>query len=395
VLPIEQTTIKDYFGMNTVVPWKTTKSEPMTLAYPGLIMGLELEIEQLNNHLFEASPPEYGRWETDNSLRNGGYEFITKPATASHLFYAIKELFAKMKVSERNYSERCSIHVHVNCQDITWQQMATLAMLYQTFEHLLFAFIGGDRNKNIFCVPWYETQLTFNSIDKLRNNPGHIIKKWYKYTALNLIPLQTQGTIEFRHMHGNCDPKFILNWLNLIGCLFRYATEHTLDEVTKLIIGLNTSSAYKNVCDAVFMEWSELLYTSNFTALLEEGVINMKYCLMNDGNAPPRPTVLGFDDLVAALDNPRARENVDPFTNNPYTRESVWQALRPPTADDVAVAAALVQRERANNTVGAIRTGTGRTRYNEVRPNMIRPTVPPEATVPPTIDIDTTDERPF
>jgi hypothetical protein len=163
-----------------------------------------------------------------------------------------------------------------------------------------------------------------------------------------------------------------------------------LDEVTKLIIGLNTSSAYKNVCDAVFMEWSELLYTGNFTALLEEGVINMKYCLMNDGSAAPSPTGLVFDDLLAALDNPRARENVDPYTNNPYIRQTLRQTTRSPTAVNVAVAEV---RERVNNTVGADREA--RVRYNESRASRVRPTVPPEAPVPPTIDIDTTDERPF
>jgi hypothetical protein len=334
-------TILEYFGHAPVAQFNVSKAIPLSVADPVLIMGAELEIEQLPLS-FEPSRAYGGSWKTDGSLRNNGYEFVSNPATLSSMAYIIGEVFKKNLIrQDTNYSERCSIHIHANCQDLAWKQVATICLLYQTFEHLLFNFIGGDRNKNIFCVPWYETQLTYNIIDTMLANPGYAIKKWQKYTALNLLPLMNLGTIEFRHMAGNCDTEFIVNWANLIGCMFAYARTHTLDEVKAAVIMLNTNSQYRGVLESVFGKWSDLLRSNNYEELLEEGVINMKYCLMK----PPTGKV----QLDPA--QPPSREQIDEMIRQHSEFLRAPRAAPNPVRTPRVISAAPGSRQALNNII--------------------------------------------
>lgn len=276
---IVYTELEKHFGLDAGVrAYTNSKATPIEAACPSLLYGVELEIE---------NAPLWGEWEgygysfkEDHSLRNHGIELITQPMTISVLNYCLEKFFERSKVTDRNYSERCSVHVHANCRDMSLDQVSVVALLYQVFEVLLFQFIGADRNKNIFCVPWYETTLTHSVINQLKAGDHGQLKKWQKYTALNLLPLYKYGTIEFRHMAGTHDLKFIIDWCNLIGCLFAYAKEHTLEQTREWIIDLNTTSAYRDTLQTVFGQWADLLRKPGFEILLEEGVLNMKYSLM-------------------------------------------------------------------------------------------------------------------
>lgn len=158
-------------------------------------------------------------------------------------------------------------------------QVSTVLMLYQVFEKALFGFIGNDRDKNIFCVPWSETTLTYGVVKRMFE--GNMdVRQWQKYTAVNLIPLRSQGTLEFRHMAGTCDQVRILAWCNLIGCLFNYARKNEFEDVKTEITELNTNSFYRRFLDKVFREWFYLLVTPQLNEQLEDGVLQMKYALL-------------------------------------------------------------------------------------------------------------------
>jgi len=223
-------TISDIFGFK-VSPKTYARSVPLENPDPSLLYGVELEIEHCEN---------YGDWSVggitvtkDDSLRNYGKEFITAPMTYSHLAFVLKTFFNKAKLTEINYSDRTSVHVHANVQDLTCKQVASIFLLYATFEKLLYAFAGGDRDKNIFCVPWSETNITNNLVTAFAEDNINKVKKWQKYTGLNILPIFKQGTIEFRHLPGTCDLQKILLWCRLIGAMFSYARNNEFDFIYK------------------------------------------------------------------------------------------------------------------------------------------------------------------
>lgn len=246
-------------------------------ADPSLLYGLELEIEKCTSKNIETRISGF-EIKVDGSLRNNGYEFVTLPMNFGALETKLPVFFEKHGFKASNYSDRCSVHVHANCMDLTLEQVKTICLLYQVFEDLFFEFCGQERHNNIFCVPWNQTNNTHALLNDFQTKLG----RWQKYTALNILPLKTFGTIEFRHMGGEYEVSKILTWLNLIGSLFAYARKNTFEKALKDFCELNTTSHYTSKLQEVFGPWSDYLMAPNYEYIVSQGILNMKYSLLTD-----------------------------------------------------------------------------------------------------------------
>lgn len=281
-------TILEVYGMrpvtNSAVPDKlyTTGIGSLPLVSPDLLVGLELEIENLPeglNHVFGG----LFRVDTDGSLRNNGREAITLPMKAKFVENLLSVFFSKNHITRDNYSDRCSTHVHVNCQDLTIDQVRAIALVYQATERLLFAYIGEERENNIYCIPWYQAGFTTRSMEEMGVLSTFDVKvrNWIKYTALNLQPLRNYGTIEFRHLRGTCDVKEIVTWLNIISSIVEYGKKHSYEAISKLIMDMNTVSNYDQFLRDVFGEYAGILMIPlNYQTMLSIGVVDTKLMLM-------------------------------------------------------------------------------------------------------------------
>jgi len=304
--------LQEYLGLRAPKPYSKTKT--LLGVDPNLLYGVELEIEGLVNDRHSYCVAGVQDHE-DGSLRNNGGEFVTLPMNYANLEIVLNEFFGKNQFTKDNYSERCSVHVHANCQDLTLNQIRLIVSVYQVLEKVLFNFIKDGRDENIFCVPISETIIGSQIMSSATELIQTANRKWRKYTALNLIPLYSLGTLEFRHMAGTNDVNRILQWCDIIGSLFKYARENQFDDVIKYIKGLNTSSAYGTFMQTIFPGYLyDILAIGNFREYLEEGVINMKCMLMNKPKnfkyvPEPRPDGwrIEFNDLVEE-DVPRAED---------------------------------------------------------------------------------------
>lgn len=280
-------------------PYKS-KHLPLPCANPDLIMGLELEVERCDKTM-EVYQQELSKlWDvkTDGSLRgrnngHGGivgnaFEFISKPAELKILIPELKEFFGKTKFSDENYSDRCSVHVHTNITNLTVHQVGTLFLTYSVVEDVLFKFInhykvlderGKYRDTNIYCVPWNQCRYNADMMRKMFSDVDYTFKHWQKYTALNILPSRTLGTVEWRHLHGTADMEKLELWLNLIGSIFKYSTATPFEEAMGVIKTLNDNSAYQQYFNNVFGQY--LQYTPDIAKELEAGVVNAKYSLLS------------------------------------------------------------------------------------------------------------------
>jgi hypothetical protein len=59
-----------------------------------------------------------------------------------------------------------------------------------------------------------------------------MFKRWHKYTALNIIPLQKIGTVEFRHLQGTGDIEIFTEWVTSLENLWHLCQRESLDEQT-------------------------------------------------------------------------------------------------------------------------------------------------------------------
>ena len=273
------------YGRDGPDPYTPEVSVDTTVPYPDLIVGLELEIENFNEENERYFPGV--EFTDDGSLRNSnrgmGIEAITLPLQTKYVRNFLEEFFFRYEISDSNYSERCSVHVHVNVNDMSYEQLASLCLVYQTVEDLLFSYVDSERANSIFCVPWNQCNLNYSIADKLieyLKTEVDPFRNWQKYSALNLIPVMNQGSVEFRHLEGTCDVDKIMGWVSLLSCMMKYVMETPLQDVKENIIRMNTVSNYHEWLTSVFGKYIHLLQSDSFEKKLSRGVVDTKLALV-------------------------------------------------------------------------------------------------------------------
>jgi Putative amidoligase enzyme len=180
----------------------------------------------------------------DGSLRNNGIEFITKPVTFDESLKLFETLHAGLILGPNPYTVRTSTHVHVNMCNMTLDQIKHFLLLYALLEPVFFEFAGPVRKHNIHCVP-----LSFTILPNLYSKPfPELVKIWTKYSAFNLAPLRTQGTVEFRHLYGTGDIKVYQQWLTMIKQLWNFAYYEPPTSLYNMIV---SEMSPKQICNVV------------------------------------------------------------------------------------------------------------------------------------------------
>jgi hypothetical protein len=246
------TTIKELFGFNDVKLGNPEKYFGKTPAVTEVVtserpVGIEVEVE---NHSINTECRS-GMWQLtqDGSLRNTGAEWITHPIKGVWAPYVLRELFTEVLSKECCFSPRTSVHVHVNCRDLTTEQVQDVILLYACIEPLYFKFAGRGRAKNIYCVPLVDTKLLeFSSHSKMEA----LIGTWSKYTGFNIVPLADKGTIEFRHMHGTNDHDKLTIWVRLITKLIDYVVGAGTSTIRKLVSGMDSGTNIDDLLIDIF-----------------------------------------------------------------------------------------------------------------------------------------------
>lgn len=183
------------------------------------IAGVELEIEDI---LGFKTHNGYDSWNVteDGSLRNNGRELISPPLPLDNLVKGFKAIHKDLVHSKdpKPFSERTSIHVHVNMLNCTLEQSKSVLLWYSLFEPVFFSLCEYKRANNIHCVRLDQTNMS----EYYNRSLPYIVSKWHKYAALNLKPLKEIGTMEFRHMEGHNDAAKFESWLKTIKNLWEW-----------------------------------------------------------------------------------------------------------------------------------------------------------------------------
>jgi len=227
-------------------------THPEKMVDNNVLLGIEIEVENMKKSL--PIVEFYWNVKDDNSLRNNGLEFTSTPLRAKQVEYAL-DYYNKVATANNkpDYSNRTSVHVHINVRDLTLDQIKNFVLLYALFEKHFFHIAGTKRESSIFCVPLYKTTPVGN-ISNLENH----LQYWHKYNALNLGTvigsngLPMYGTVEFRHLYGTGDKKTIINWINNILALRKEAISWKLNDLLNHVKTLNTTSEYIHLYQRTF-----------------------------------------------------------------------------------------------------------------------------------------------
>lgn len=236
----------------------------------GLKFGTEYEIEAIQAH---GAVNSQFYVENDHSLRNNGHEYKTKPVSYDKSLELFKFLHANLKYGDDAFSERTSIHVHMNIGDFTTHQAKQLVLFYTLLEPLFFKFVGPKREHSIFCVP-----LTHTALSKHYNLPFEkLVGMWSKYTAFNILPVKEYGTVEFRHLYGTKDYETYKKWLTILKELYTYIEKNPEVVITKLFAkDVDVATLAQEVVPTLASDFStrelhEMMYDTSLDVKLSVG----------------------------------------------------------------------------------------------------------------------------
>lgn len=212
-------------------------SLPMSDKY----IGIEIEAENIK-YSNESLHRNLAYWTvtSDGSLRNYGSEFISVKLRGMDISNALSELstFLDSAKIEPVYSERTSVHIHIDSRFLNVYQLKTLIKYYLACEPYYFSVIGKKREENIYCVPYYKNSnglRNFSMLFQKNINEDYILRtvaEGLKYEAMNIRSIREKGSIEFRHHYGTHNKEIIYNWIINLLNLFKLSKESSEDEFT-------------------------------------------------------------------------------------------------------------------------------------------------------------------
>lgn len=308
--------VQEVFGLREPKPFKS-KQSPDKAINADLMVGVELEIEHAGNvHDCQAAGGSFWVVTEDGSLRPRGssWEFVSRPAPLGVALAEMRLLFQKLRLSDEvNYSDRTSVHVHTNVCNFTQEQLANVVLIYPVFEAMLFQYVnfhkkreeqGYCRDTNLYCIPWASCRLNKKMVNDIFNHPEKFHggrAGWQKYTALNFLPISTQGTIEWRHMHGTNDMEKLTTWFNMIGAIMAYCRDNSYAAIVNTIKVMNDVSTYRRFFTDVMQ--NTLPYSEEYRRAMSEGIINAKYSLMDLETKKDKPEVISTTAATAPAAN--------------------------------------------------------------------------------------------
>lgn len=228
--------------------------------------GIEIETESLDKY----DDPFFLNWKVkeDHSLRNFGREYIlNKPCVFEDVGKVLKEFDTVTKEVGIKFIEdrmSTSVHVHVNMQNETFLTLGNFVVIFTFFEDILIDFCGDKRRSNMFCLTtryaegiYRRLQRFFEGLDTGSYNPIlQLNEDTAKYSALNIVPLKTLGSVEIRTMRGVTDIDKIKQWIGIINSMLKASK---MPSLTPKIILEYFQKEPGMFFDLVFGEYADLL----------------------------------------------------------------------------------------------------------------------------------------
>jgi hypothetical protein len=185
-----------------------------------IIKEVGLEIEMEGRYL---DPPDLNYWkkEHDGSLRGESMEYVLKtPVARDRVGPRLKYLWTQLEDhgAELSPSDRCGVHVHINCQDMTFAEVFRFISLYLVFEQPLTRWCGDDREGNLFCLRATDAEYLIRFLVSARSRSFEALcaEPMMRYSGINVAALGKFGTLEFRSLRTPKDYTRIDDWVRLL-----------------------------------------------------------------------------------------------------------------------------------------------------------------------------------
>ena len=161
---------------------------------------------------YNHTTQRYWKIVTDASLRpvNGhAYELVSPILTGDAGVAELKTVLDAINEAGAQVNVSCGLHVHLGCQDMTMNQIATLYERYAAYESQIDSIMPRSRRGN---ARWARSLA--NMTERVKGCADKHEAEWFdRYYKINLSNVARRGAIEFRQHSGTTDFVKISNWL--------------------------------------------------------------------------------------------------------------------------------------------------------------------------------------
>lgn len=189
--------------------------------------GVEIELE--GRGLLQC--PSVNGWvkERDGSLSQGGIEFVLRrPLDRDGVNNSLDDLYNMLRehtlIQDR---QRAGVHVHLNCQQRTLNEIFTMITAYLLLEDILMEWCGEMRKGNHFCFSAENAEALILNLRNavINRNITLLNTDQIRYASLNVQSLFRYGSLEFRGMRSTSEAQPIKDWVGIIDELTEKALE--------------------------------------------------------------------------------------------------------------------------------------------------------------------------
>lgn len=154
---------------------------------------------------------------------------LKKPILRQSVERALTYLNRQLEKADANviWSNRCSVHVHINYSNVTMRKAFSALMVYYIFEDLLSRYCG--RPGNLFCLRAVDAEdIVRQFVYAIENNRllHYLGDDMNRYAACNFTALTKFGSLEFRTMEGTTDIPRLMLWVNTLLRIKDVGTEY-------------------------------------------------------------------------------------------------------------------------------------------------------------------------
>lgn len=190
---------------------------------PGPLIGVEVEVEGA------GLPSRVGGFRVvrEGSLRQvhgeDGREYVFQSPVPLLVGLGLLDNLASTLYSGNrivNFSNRTSVHVHVNVTDLTISEWFTYLFLWVLYEDALINFCGNERKGNLFCLSSRDAEGLMFTLEAFARdrNPAYLNDE-LRYCAVNTAATAKYGSVEFRCMRGTLDADVLTPWITTLVML--------------------------------------------------------------------------------------------------------------------------------------------------------------------------------
>lgn len=239
-------------------------------AHKGRDIGIEIELEGANLGV------ECAGWEahSDGSLRPNP-ESVEYVLARPYPHRDVASLLSTLQVTlekngaKLNLSDRCGVHIHINCQQLTVSQVMCFICAYLILEEALVKWCGEDREGNLFTLRAKDAEGLVGMLITAANAENfNNFNSEYRYSSINVASLLKFGSLEFRSLRTTKDFAVINTWANMLMRIKEYAI--TFKHPREIIEGVS-AGGFMQFPKTVLGDMAELIQCKGLGITVAEG----------------------------------------------------------------------------------------------------------------------------